>query len=230
MNRQKETILRFNLPTRLGHGTIVIFSILLFITGSSLIFTSFANLFSNSVLRTFLGIHRFSGIAFTLAPIIFLVLLGWRHTKEWLREIFNWSNEDLKFIAGFPKNFFGFKAETPPQGKFNGGEKLNSILQIFGWVVFITTGWIMYLNIFSATIFGWARVIHSFAALALGGIVIGHAFLGLFHPDSKESINGMLGGYVCKKWAKEHHALWVADIEKKPQTEAKETIGGVAHG
>lgn len=229
--KSDETIMRFSLTSRLGHGIHALSFVLLFITGCALVFRGFGSLLGPDGLRLFSSIHHFFGIVFTFVPIFILVFLSWKHTKRWLHDIFHWSNEDVKFVMVFPKVFFGFKAKTPKQGRFNGGEKINSILQIAGCFVLIITGWIMLMGSASPEALGWARVIHSVTALVLGGVILAHAFLGLLHPGSKESIKGMLGGNVSKKWARDHHALWVEEVEGTTTGQvSKSSRGGVING
>ncbi len=61
------------------------------------------------------------------------------------------------------------------------------------------SGWIMLVGAAPSEVLGWARVIHSVTALVLGNY-LAHVFLALLHPGSKESIKGMLGGQVSRKW------------------------------
>ena len=209
-------ILRFSLGSRLGHGVQAISFTLLLITGSSLVFKGYGNLIGASGLKLFSQLHHILAYILTFGPILLLILFSWDNVKRWIYDCIHWTQADVKFVSAFPKIFFGLKADTPKQGKFNGGEKINSILQIFGTIVIGISGWIMLLGLFSPAITGWAHIIHSFAALALSGVVAAHAYLALIHPGSKESINGMLSGYVDLDWAKDHHALWVEETMNKP--------------
>lgn len=235
MNKRNETnsILRFSLASRLGHGIHAISFTLLFFTGSALVFQSFGSLIGAGGLKLFSKTHHFLAYVLTFVPTLILLLFSWDNIKNWIYDITHWSKADVKFVSTFPKVFFGFKAETPKQGKFNGGEKINSILQILGCIVIGASGWILLLGITTPAIAGWAHIIHSFTALALSGVVAAHAFLALLHPGSKESINGMLSGYVSMEWAEDHHALWVAEeMAKQTIPSSKKIIkatGKAAH-
>lgn len=209
----KKTIMRFSFTSRLGHGVHVFSFVLLLITGCALVFRGYGALVGPGGLRLFSNIHFFMAIVFTFVPFIILVFFSWKDTKRWLYDITHWTSNDVKFLTTFPKTFFGFEAETPKQGRFNGGEKVNSILQILGCTVLIITGWIMLLGDASSQVLAWVRIIHSFAALGLGSVIMAHAFLALLHPGSKESIKGMIGGHVSRDWAYHHHALWVEEVE-----------------
>ncbi|MFA5537351.1 MAG: cytochrome b/b6 domain-containing protein [Bacillota bacterium] len=205
-------ILRFSLGSRLGHGVQAISFTLLLITGSSLVFKSYGALIGPGGLKLFSQLHHILAYVLTFGPILLLILFSWDNVKRWIYDCIHWTESDVKFVAAFPKIFFGLRADTPKQGKFNGGEKINSILQILGTIVIGISGWIMLLGLFSPAVAGWAHIIHSFAALVLSGVVAAHAYLALIHPGSKESINGMLSGYVDLDWAADHHALWVEEV------------------
>jgi len=223
--------MRFSLPSRLGHGINALAFVILLITGSALVFRGFGSLIGINGLELFSNIHHMFGYVMTFIPIIILIIFSFKNMRRWLYDIFHWSNYDVKFVMAFPKAFFGLKVNTPKQGRFNGGEKINSIIQIIGFIIMIITGWIMLLGTASPAALGWARTIHSISALALGGIIIAHLFLALLHPGSKESIKGMLGGSVSKQWATDHHALWVEEIERGTASGVTQSsTGGVING
>ncbi len=215
MNKDQDhaKVERFSFPSRLGHGIHALTFILLLITGCALVFRGFGILVGPGIMRVFSYMHHFLGVVFTFVPVIILVFFSWDNTKRWIYDITHWSSSDVKFVKAFPKVFLGLKVDTPKQGRFNGGEKINSILQIAGCTVLIITGWVMLIGDASSAAFAWARIIHSFAALGLGAVIMAHAFLALLHPGSRESIKGMIGGKVSKEWAEHHHGLWVEELE-----------------
>lgn len=219
--KSRATILRFSLASRLGHGIHALCFFILLLTGSALVFRGFGALLGPGGLRIFSHIHHLFAVIFTFVPVMILVFFSWENTKRWLYDITHWGRNDVQFVKTFPKTFFGLKADTPKQGRFNGGEKINSLLQIVGCAVLIITGWIMLIGSSSPAVLAWARIIHSFAALGCGAVILAHAFLALLHPGSKESIKGMLGGYVSREWAYDHHALWVEEVEGGKQVQTK---------
>lgn len=215
-NKKTETIERFSLGSRVGHWCYVLFFIILLITGAALVFRGFGSLLGISGLKTATQIHRTIALPFTFIPIIILLVFSGKNIKRWLAEIFRFRKDDILFVTSFPKEFFGLKTSYPPQGRYNGGEKINSIIQLLGFFVMIITGWIMMFPAsFSTGLVGWSRTIHGFCALALGAVMFGHAYLALLHPGSRESIKGMISGRVSMKFAKSHHPLWVEEVENR---------------
>ena len=55
-----------------------------------------------------------------------------------------------------------------------------------------------------------ANMIHSVATVLMMAMFLGHIYLGTI--GMKGAYQGMKTGYVDDGWAKEHHALWAADI------------------
>lgn len=207
------TVERFTFGERLGHWIHVVSFITLLITGAGLVFYSFSNLLGIEGLKIFRNIHHLMAYPFTFLTIIILLVGAPQKTIQWIKECFSWNKDDVNFVKAFPKEFFNILVKLPPQGKYNGGQKINSLITIFGSLLMIITGWIMiFANSFSSSTVSWALALHSGGALVLGAIMLGHAYLGLLHPGSRESIKGMLSGKVSRKFAEEHHNKWYRNI------------------
>jgi formate dehydrogenase subunit gamma len=215
------TIVRFSLASRIGHWLYAALFIVLFLTGLAIAVRSIGGLFGTDALKFLLKTHLLLGYFFAV-PVVILLLFSTKSFARWIRDIFTFTKNDASFITSFIKEFFGGKTEIPPQGRYNGGEKINSIIQIAGFLVMLVTGILLHTSeSHSAATLGWAKVIHSFCGLILGGVIIGHAYLGLFHRPTKASLKGMLTGKVDMKFAKSHHSLWVEEVEKAESEEAK---------
>ncbi len=214
-DKDKDMIVRFSLASRLAHWLYVIPFVILLITGSALVFHSFSVLVGNEGLKAFGKIHIICGAFLTVVPVTILVLFSFNNFARWIKDISTFTNDDKRFVASFPKSLFnGRYRHDIPQGRFNGGEKINSWLQIVGFLTLVATGWIMFFaDSFSHDTFLMAKAIHGGCALLLGAIVLGHAFLGLIHPDSRESMRGIIFGVVSRKYAKNHHPLWLKEVE-----------------
>lgn len=222
-NKSGQSVERFASATRLGHWVHVIAFLVLLLTGLALIFTSFGNLLGSSGLKATISLHRLMAWPFTFLTVIILIFGANKSTRRWIKDIFTWRKNDFEFIRAYPKEFFGLKTELPKQGKYNAGQKVNSLLTIFGSIVMIGTGWIMYFpDSMSPELVAWAHPIHSFFAMLLGAVMIGHAYLGLLHPGTKESLTGMLNGKVSLEYAKSHHALWVEELEESATEAGKQ--------
>ncbi|MDK2895566.1 MAG: formate dehydrogenase subunit gamma [Moorella sp. (in: firmicutes)] len=210
----EERVERFNLAERLGHWSHGISFVVLLLTGSALVFRGYASLIGPEGLRLFRSIHHVMAYPFTFLTVIILLFGTPRSTWQWLKECLTWGQDDFRFIAAFPREFFGLKVQLPEQGKFNAGEKLNSLLTITGSILMAATGWILLLrDSVAPALVAWALPLHSAGALVMGGVILGHIYLALGHPNSRESINGMLSGKVAARFAREHHGRWYRELK-----------------
>lgn len=208
-------VLRFVLGERLAHWNHAISFLLLFFTGFALVVRGVSGILGQDGLRLFGQIHRVAAWPFTLLTIPILYLAARKTAGQWFRDSFRFDRDDRLFLARFAKDFFGGKADLPHQGKFNAGEKINSLLQIFGWPVMVITGWMMiYKTELPRPLMEWVIPIHSTAAMLLGAAVIGHIYLATLHPHSKAGLSGMFSGWVPASWAKEHYRKWYDNISK----------------
>lgn len=213
MKNDPERVMRFNLAERLGHWAHAITCVLLLSTGLTLVFGKYASIWGADTLRIFRSVHHSMGFLFTFLPLAILVIGSPKTFFAWIASCLKWSKSDVTFLLAFPREFFGLKANLPKQGKFNAGEKVNSLLTIVSFLVMATTGWIMlYPESFPRKTLLLAYSLHSAGALIIGSVLLGHVYLALLHPNSRESIKGMLWGTVSKKFALEHHALWYEEI------------------
>ncbi|GFN24224.1 formate dehydrogenase subunit gamma [Thermanaeromonas sp. C210] len=211
---------RFNLAERLGHWSHGVTFVLLLVTGLGLVFRGLSGLLSPEVLQAARNVHHAMAYPFTFLTVLILLLGTPRTTFQWLKECFTWRKEDLKFLQGFPREFFGLPVKLPEQGKFNAGEKLNSLLTVFGSVWMMATGWILLLrDRLSPEVVTWALPLHSAGALLMGAVLIGHVYLALGHPGSRESIKGMIWGTVSETFAREHHGRWYREITGQDEME-----------
>jgi len=227
---KSKRVMRFNPAERLGHWSHTVTFLTLLVTGLALVFRGFGNLLGPAGIRFGQSLHHFMAYPFTFLTALILLLGTSKTTLRWLRDVFTWGKEDVAFLSRFPREFFGLKAELPVQGKFNAGEKVNSLLTIFGSALMAATGWIMlFRDHFSKQVVAAAYPVHDLGALLMGAVIIGHAYLALGHPNSRESIKGMLFGTVSEKFAREHHAKWYEELNGKQSTEPRPQTTGTNH-
>lgn len=224
ISQDGKSIERFSPGSRIGHGMHAILFVPLFITGCMIAFRGFGNLIGSEALKGVAQFHKALGLCFVV-PVIILILLSAKNFFRWIKESFSFGKNDWVFVKTFPLGFFGVHTSYPPQGRFNGGEKINSIIQIFGFIIMIVTGFIMWSETASPAVTGWAAAIHSFCGLCLGAIIMAHAYLGLLNKDSRPSLMGMITGKVPMDFAKAHHPLWVEEVEAEEKAnKGKEAV------
>jgi formate dehydrogenase subunit gamma len=154
-------------------------------------------------------VHRLTAVLFIAEPLVYGILQPrrlWMHLKE-----FSFEKDDL----GWLKNAFGYYVwgkhdAMPPQGRFNTGEKLNGMVMIVSWILFVVTGLVMWYGkgIVSAELFRWMVVIHDLTMIFALCMFIVHLFLAVAHPLMWAALVSMRFGVTSASYAAEHHAKW----------------------
>lgn len=216
MGKSKERVLRFSASARFAHwGHTVTFLFLLF-TGLALfspgLGKTLAPIFGGYV--TAGVIHKVMAVGFTVIPLVCLAINP-KGFVDWWKDVFSFGANDVKFLMKFPLEFFGFPVKIPPQSKFNGGEKMNSVITTTSCVLLALSGYVMWFKAsFPLWLVQWCYPIHGICMILATCMVCMHAYLGSFHPGSGESFWGMWKGTVRADWAAHHHAKWYEKITK----------------
>lgn len=213
---------RFNKIERVAHWANAIFFGLLFLSGMVLFFGTIAAALGHSGVAFTKIVHRIAAVPFILIVPIMMIFGTPKTTKLWLKDIFTWTKDDIVWVTGFAKEFFGGHARLPAQGRLNAGEKINSLLGIIGCGLLVCSGLVMWFSSsFSPSLVLTAYAIHDMAAAVVGAAIIGHSYLGLFHPGSKDALSGMIEGTVSSEFAKGHHEKWYNEVTNTQTNTAK---------
>ncbi|MDD3852823.1 MAG: cytochrome b/b6 domain-containing protein [Syntrophomonadaceae bacterium] len=204
-----ERVERFNLVARVTHwGHTVTFllclftGLVLFVDGADWLAAIFGGYGGAGL------IHRIAAVFLTLF-IVFFVVFDFKGIINWIKDLLRFGKNDIIFVMKFPLEFLGFPVKIPPQTRFNGGEKGNSMVTPTMVILLVISGYIMWFpSIFPAGLVRVAYPTHDIAMVFATLMVCMHGYLGSFHPGSGESFWGMWKGTVRKDWAQHHHAIW----------------------
>ena len=239
------TIQRFNFLERFAHWLLAGSFILLAITG-------LVSLFGRKGLIPLIGHDTYATIAVaskwvhnnvSWAFILSLVLIF----VFWV--IHNLPNRtDLNWLA---KGGGIFAAGHPPAKKFNAGQKfifwsvillggsisLSGLSLLFPFELPLFAPTFAKLNAFGVP--GWfgmealpetltphaemqlAQLWHAIVSFVLIGIILAHIYIGSVGMEG--AYDAMGSGEVDINWAKEHHSLWVEDVQSKQSSSGKAT-------
>jgi formate dehydrogenase subunit gamma len=210
-------VLRFSKGERFSHWVHAICYFLLLFTGLGIMSTFF-----QSAMIVFGGIqvariiHRGVAVIFVVVIVMMFFVGNPKNHWDWLRSVFHFTKADLQHVSAFPKEFFGGHGNYPAQDKYNGGEKINSLITIFGSFFITLSGLIMWWSSYLPVgLVRWAYPVHDLSMFLMTAALIGHMYLGLLHPDSRAALPGMFNGYVSSKFARTHHARWYEQINDK---------------
>lgn len=206
--RTGRKILRWAVSDRVLHWYTAVLFIILAITGLSL-------LWGRHVLIPVLGkegfaawanlakpVHDYLSLAFTAGLVV--MLLKWFHhnvpasyDREWFRQ------------AG---GYFG--DGHPPAGFANAGEKMYYWVLVVGGTALVASGfYLLFPNLgFERAAMQNANIIHGASALILCTAVIAHIYLGTL--GSEGALEGMISGEVDEGWARQHHNVWLEEVQQ----------------
>ena len=113
--------------------------LMLFLTALPLYADSFLFLYNIFGAKTLQYAHRFFAVIFIVTPL--LGLLSAREGYAMLfKQVVSFGRDDLIFLLKFPLTLVGIEPKMPKQGFYNGGEKVNILLQMIIWAVLVATG------------------------------------------------------------------------------------------
>jgi len=229
--RSGKVIERFAFSERTGHWVLAISFIILAITGLNM-------LYGRATLMPIMGKEAFAALtlggkwAHHISSAFFVVGLVWI-TLQWVRyNIPDWT--DVKWLA-MGGGFIG-KGVHPPAKKFNAGQKIIFWLVVLGGVSVTLSGialllpfeFAMFAKTFAAinAVIGTelptqlsameemqlSQLWHTIVALFLTAVIIAHIYIGSIGMEG--GFEAMGSGQVDLNWAKEHHSLWVKEMEQ----------------
>lgn len=198
-------ILRFHRTERLMHWAIAAPFIVSYSTALILVLV-----YNPDRLRPYRdvvsAIHRTSGVALILLPL--LVSLQIRgdirvHLYN-IRQAWTWMFDDIKWLSLMFLAAMSDRFKLPEQGKFNAAEKLNFMVLLVTYPLYVTTGlliWITRMDIIS-----W--LLHFFMATLATPLILGHMYMAIISRSGRPGLQGMISGFVDRQWAKHHYRRW----------------------
>ena len=222
--RSGVTIKRWNAFERILHWLTAIMFVILAITGLSTLFGRVL-LIPLLGLKGFAawagiatGLHNYIGPAFSVTVGIMILI--------WFKNNIPNATDIKWFTSG--GGMFG-NNKHPDGGFVNGGEKLWFWVICTVGVLSIATGYILdFPNWgFERGTMQIANVLHSLSGMLFIGVWMGHAYIGTI--GSEGSLEAMTTGYVDENWARQHHNLWVEELNNPPAQAAdaadNDTVG-----
>lgn len=151
-------------------------------------------------------LHPFVGVLMALAFALMFM-------RMWRDNVLN--DADRQWRQHIGDVLRGNKANVPPVGKYNAGQKIVFWLMVGSLVTLLVTGiifwrpWFAYA--FPITLIRIATLLHAIAAVVLVLTVIVHVYAAIW---VKGTIRAMTRGTVTEAWAKQNHALWHQQITR----------------
>lgn len=214
-------IVRFDATERGLHWTHALSFFLLLFTGCFLYFPALSEFAGSLHIAhlTILDLHVACGAFYVGGPFLFWLLGDRSSLQRDLRALDVWDDDDADFLLS-PRHVLADDRDKPPQGRFNAGQKINTIFLGAAALGFAFTGVVMWqsnTHIFPGWMVQGSVNMHDILTIATVALVGGHIYLASLHPSTRPGLSGMLGGRVDRAWARKHHAKWVAEVEADEQ-------------
>jgi len=203
-------VTRFGATERWLHWTLAIPFLVAFATGLALYIPELAKLTgSREVVR---NLHRFAGAGAVLLPLAVVLLGDRRAVATDVAEVDLWTAGDRQWWRAWVRRRFGGRDKLPPQGRFNAGQKVNSILSAAALFWLGVTGALIFPGFHPPFLLVEnARSLHDLTWILFTPVLAGHIFLSAIYPPTRPGLAGMIGGKVPLAWLRAHHPLAVED-------------------
>jgi formate dehydrogenase subunit gamma len=146
------------------------------------------------------NVHLLAAVAWVLALAVVLVVGDRARVRADWREIESFDADDRRWLRG----------GRAPQGRFNAGQKVNTILTVSFAVLFVVSGSMLWLGERDHRfILDGTGTVHELVTLGSVGLLVGHLYLAVIHPTTRHALRGMTLGDVREDWAPAYHPKWV---------------------
>lgn len=217
-----ERVPRFTRTERGVHWVQAVSFLVLLISGFALALPAAeATIGHRALLRE---IHLSAAFFLFFGPAIVALSGDRRSVAADVHAVDTWTSSDLIWLVPFPLlRLLGIS--TPPQGRFNAGQKLNALFVAWSTLTFTVTGLLLWQNRrFPGELVSQANTIHTaLAYVALVGF-LGHLFLATGNPSTRHSFRAITQGWVRADWAAHHHPTWLAQWRPAPRAPAYDAL------
>lgn len=205
--RSGRTIVRFNAFERFVHWMTAVCFIVLAISGLNI---TFGKLLLLPLMKpeTFTAwsewakyAHNFLSFPFTLGVV--LIFLMWIAGNIPNAADIDWLRRGGGMVGH----------DHPPAGRFNAGQKAIYWIVVLGGGIAAASGYVLIFPFYGTTIdtMQQAQMVHAIVAMLFIAVMLAHIYIGTIGMEG--AFEAMGTGTVDLNWAKEHHSLWLRDME-----------------
>jgi formate dehydrogenase subunit gamma len=200
---RRHRLLRFTRTERAVHWVHAAAFVVLLGSGLCLYLPSLAEAVGRRpLLKT---IHIDTSLAWIAALLLILIVGDRRSLREAAHEVDAWDRDD----------YVWFRRRSTPSGRFNAGQKLNTIFTASFAILFAVTGFLLWYGERDTTFrFADTILIHDYLMYVSFFLFIGHLYLSVIYPKTRHSLVGITRGWVDEDWALAHHRKWA---EQQPR-------------
>lgn len=198
---------RFTRTERAVHWTQAASFLALTISGFALALPPVEATFGHRALLR--EIHLCAAFFFFFGPALVALSADRRSMRQDVEAVDRWDGDDFLWLVPSPV-LRAFGRRTPPQGRFNAGQKLNAVFVVASTLLFSATGLVLWQNRrFPIDLVERANAIHTALAYLALVAFLGHLFYATIYPKTRPAFRAITEGWVRRDWALHHHAKWV---------------------
>lgn len=161
-------------------------------------------------------VHRIAAVIFALTPVI---AFFWRKESliRFIKDVSSLDKDDIEFMKGFvPYIMNKPDYRYPPQGKYNGGEKVQAFFQVYLGMALIITGFMIWFNeLFPPGLIQVLILVHALCALITILFAMGHIFFAMINPRSNAALSAIISGEVSVEKIKASNAKWYKELQEQ---------------
>jgi formate dehydrogenase subunit gamma len=167
--------------------------------------------------NVFAQLHRASGVALIFLPMLATLTKRGDAAIHFynIRQAWTWVFDDIKWLALMGLAAVNKRIQLPEQGKFNAAEKLNFMVLMTTYPLYVATGLLMWVT--HLAILSW--ILHFLMAMLATPLVLGHLYMALINKDTRPGLEGMISGHVDRHWAKHHYRRWYREHHEASEPE-----------
>ncbi|HEV8663706.1 MAG TPA: cytochrome b/b6 domain-containing protein [Candidatus Methylomirabilis sp.] len=208
-------IVRFSATERAFHWSIALPTLVLLLSGLFLRFGWLQALMLGYDRRVGLRLHLLAGVAVLLLPVLVALLGDRRVLRRTGRALVQMDSADRRFLWDLPRWLRNDPDAGGEVGQFNGGQKLNTLVTGLSLLLATATGLFLWIFPPRSSLGAAVAFLHEVTTYILLPVVAGHLTMALVHPRTRESLRGILFGFVDAEWARRHHPRWYRDVAGK---------------
>lgn len=208
---------RFTLSQRLQHMTLIVSFCILMVTGLPLL-TPSAPLIKG--IFSFRGSFELRGLLHRVGVVMLIALSVYHVLYSLLSErgssdvrAFMFRRKDLADLVAFVRHNLGLSDCPPNYGRFNFTEKFEYLSLVWGCIIMIATGLILWqeeaaMAIFPKWVLDASRAVHGYEALlAFLAIIVWHLYTVHLSPDHLPMNKVWITGTLDEAEMEKHHPL-----------------------